>query len=164
MKPKNWMLNRRRALMLLGGARASAVLGTIGGGRAQGAAVCVSQAPSATEGPYWVDENLNRSDIRVDPSTGAVSDGLPLTLSINVQELAAGGCGPLFGAHVDIWHCDAGGVYSDEAANRSVGKKFLRGYQVTDDNGAVQFLTVYPGWYSGRTVHIHVRVRTYSGS
>src|SRR5262249_1673348 len=85
-------------------------------------------------------------------------------LSITVQEVSSSGCNPLAGAQVDIWHCDAAGIYSDEAANNSVGKKFLRGYQLTDDNGTVQFTTIYPGWYSGRTVHIHVRVRTYSGS
>jgi uncharacterized protein (TIGR03437 family) len=71
---------------------------------------------------------------------------------------------PLAGAKVDIWHCDAGGIYSDEAANNSKGKKFLRGYQVSDDTGSVNFITVYPGWYNGRTVHIHVRIRTYDGT
>ena len=71
---------------------------------------------------------------------------------------------PLAGARVDIWHCDAGGTYSDEAQNNSSGKKFLRGYQTTDDSGAVNFTTIYPGWYSGRTVHINFRIRTYSGS
>jgi intradiol ring-cleaving dioxygenase-like protein len=65
---------------------------------------------------------------------------------------------------VDVWHCDAGGLYSDEAANNTVGKKFLRGYQITDANGAVQFTTIYPGWYSGRTIHIHFRIRTFDGS
>jgi uncharacterized protein (TIGR03437 family) len=125
--------------------------------------VCMD-SPTATEGPYWVDEMLNRSDIRVDPTDGSIRPGVPLTLAINVHEVANGSCTPLAGAHVDIWHCDAVGTYSDEAANNSVGKKFLRGYQITDDNGSVQFITVYPGWYNGRTVHIHVRVRTYSNS
>jgi protocatechuate 3,4-dioxygenase beta subunit len=121
-------------------------------------------SPSATEGPYWVDEMLNRSDIRVDPADGSVRPGVLLALSINVHQVTSAGCVPLAGAHVDIWHCDAAGTYSDEAANGSVGKKFLRGYQISDDSGAVQFTTIYPGWYSGRTVHIHVRVRTFSGS
>ena len=77
------------------------------------------------------------------------------------------------GAYIDIWHCDAKGIYSDEptynpgggtgSVNTS-GQKFLRGYQITDDNGQVKFTTIYPGWYSGRTIHIHIRVRTYSGS
>ncbi len=65
------------------------------------------------------------------------------------------------GAIVDIWHCDAAGVYSDatDPGFNTVGKKFLRGYQVTDANGGVQFTTIYPGWYRGRTVHIHFKVR-----
>jgi hypothetical protein len=77
------------------------------------------------------------------------------------------------GALIDTWHCDASGLYSDEAAFNpgggtgtvsTAGQKFLRGYQITDDAGQVKFLTIYPGWYSGRTIHIHVRVRTYSGA
>jgi uncharacterized protein (TIGR03437 family) len=128
------------------------------------AATCVLAAPAQTEGPYWVDEKLNRSDIRIDPSDGTTRPGLPLALSIAVQQLSSTSCGPLTGANIDIWHCDAGGIYSDEAANNSVGKKFLRGYQVTDDTGVVNFTTIYPGWYSGRAVHIHVRIRTYSGT
>src|SRR5262249_49294581 len=74
------------------------------------------------------------------------------------------GCTPASGVQVDIWHCDAGGLYSDEAANGTVGRKFLRGYQITDTSGAVHFTTIYPGWYSGRTIHIHFRIRTFSGS
>ncbi|MDZ8052579.1 MAG: hypothetical protein RMX68_029165 [Aulosira sp. ZfuVER01] len=63
---------------------------------------------------------------------------------------------------MDIWHCDALGVYSDvtDRSFNTVGKKFLRGYQVTDAQGNVQFTTIYPGWYQGRTVHIHFKVRT----
>jgi uncharacterized protein (TIGR03437 family) len=84
-----------------------------------------------------------------------------------------GGCSVLEGAYVDVWHCDAKGIYSDEptynpgggtgAVNTS-GQKFLRGYQITDANGQVKFTTIYPGWYMGRTIHIHFRVRTYSGT
>src|SRR5947199_223313 len=94
-------------------------------------------------------------------------------LSYPLSNAAAGGCAPLAGALIDIWHCDAIGIYSDESAYNpgggtgtvvTTGQKFLRGYQVTDDSGQVKFLTIYPGWYSGRTIHIHVRVRTYSGS
>jgi uncharacterized protein (TIGR03437 family) len=134
--------------------------------------VCVAQTPTVTEGPYWVDEKLFRSDIRTDPSTGVARAGVPLSLTINVQNLS-GGCAALAGAYVDIWHCDAKGIYSDEptynpgggtgSVNTS-GQKFLRGYQITDSNGSVTFTTIYPGWYSGRTVHIHFRVRTYNGS
>ena len=116
--------------------------------------------PELTEGPFFVDEKLNRSDIRPDPSTGAVSEGTPLTLAFRVSSVTAGGCAALAGAMVDVWHCDAQGVYSDVAANNSVGKKFLRGYQVTDASGAATFTTVFPGWYQGRAVHIHFKVRT----
>jgi uncharacterized protein (TIGR03437 family) len=156
-------LNRRRTLALLGGTGAAVLLGQSGAVGAD-AVSCVAGSPQATEGPYWVDEKLNRSDIRTDPSNGSVSSGVPLALTIAVQELSSTGCSVLPGAQVDIWHCDAAGVYSDEAANNSVGRKFLRGYQITDDNGSVEFTTIYPGWYRGRTVHIHVRIRTYSGS
>jgi len=129
---------------------------------ADAASTCLTLAAQQTEGPYWVEENLNRSDIRTDPATGAVRPGVLLTLTINVQEVNT--CAPLAGARVDLWHCDAGGTYSDESVQNSSGKKYLRGYQVTDDSGNVQFTTIYPGWYGGRTVHIHVRVRTYNGS
>jgi uncharacterized protein (TIGR03437 family) len=133
---------------------------------------CVATTPTVTEGPYWVDEKLFRSDIRTDPSTGVARAGIPLTLTINVQNLN-GGCSALVGAYVDVWHCDAKGIYSDEptynpgggtgSVNTS-GQKFLRGYQITDENGQVKFTTIYPGWYMGRTIHIHFRVRTYSGT
>ncbi|MEO8372179.1 MAG: IPT/TIG domain-containing protein [Candidatus Solibacter sp.] len=134
---------------------------------------CVSTTPTVTEGPYWVDEKLFRSDIRTDPSTGVARAGVPLALTINVQNLTFAGCSALVGAYVDIWHCDAKGIYSDEPSYNpgggtgtvvTSGQKFLRGYQITDQNGSVTFTTVYPGWYSSRTIHIHVRVRTYNGS
>jgi len=119
--------------------------------------------PPQTEGPYWVDERLNRSDIRVDPSDGSIEPGVPLQLVVNVLR-ADQDCSPASGVQVDVWHCDAGGLYSDEAANDTVGRKFLRGYQVTDADGAVQFTTIYPGWYRGRTIHIHFRIRTFDGA
>ena len=98
---------------------------------------------------------------------------MPLTLTILVQNLTSGGCSALAGAYVDVWHCDAKGIYSDEASYNpgggtgvvtTTGQKFLRGYQIADANGQVQFTTIYLGWYSGRTIHVHVRVRTYSGA
>jgi protocatechuate 3,4-dioxygenase beta subunit len=119
--------------------------------------------PELTEGPYFVDEKLNRSDIRPDPAGGPAAEGVPLTLGFRVSKVATGGCTALSGATVDVWQCDAAGVYSDVSANRSVGKKFLRGSQVTDGNGAVSFTTVYPGWYMGRAVHIHFKIRTAQG-
>src|SRR5262245_60094075 len=126
-------------------------------------ASCVLTA-SLTEGPYFVDERLLRSDIRADPSTGAISAGTPLDLTFNVARLSGGACTPLTGAYLDVWHCDAAGVYSDESANNSSGRKFLRGYQITDANGLAKFTTVYPGWYSGRAVHIHFKLRLFAGA
>jgi protocatechuate 3,4-dioxygenase beta subunit len=117
-------------------------------------------SPEMTEGPYFVDEMLDRADIRTDPSDGSTSEGVPLVLGINVYQVDGDACSPIEGAHVDVWHCDAGGLYSDVSANNTVGQKFLRGYQLTDANGGVQFTTIYPGWYMGRAVHIHFKVRT----
>jgi protocatechuate 3,4-dioxygenase beta subunit len=119
--------------------------------------------PTETEGPYWVDEMLNRADLALDPTDNSVQIGFPLVLNVTVSQLVDGALVPVPGAYVDVWHCNATGVYSDTAAQNTVGRKFLRGYQVSDDKGFVQYLTVYPGWYSGRTVHIHSRVRIFSG-
>lgn len=113
--------------------------------------------PEMTEGPYFVDEMLNRMDIRTDPSDGSISLGAPLELTFNVSQVSANGCVVLPNAQVDIWHCDAFGVYSD--VENAQGKKFLRGYQTTDANGQAKFVTIYPGWYPGRTVHIHFKIR-----
>jgi protocatechuate 3,4-dioxygenase beta subunit len=117
-----------------------------------------------TEGPYFVDEKLNRSDIRADPVTGVVSAGVPLALTFNVSRVANSACTPLTGAYLDVWHCDAAGIYSDESANGSSGRKFLRGYQITDASGVAQFTTIYPGWYSGRAVHVHFKLRLFAGT
>ncbi|MBW4507558.1 MAG: intradiol ring-cleavage dioxygenase [Scytonematopsis contorta HA4267-MV1] len=119
-------------------------------------------SPEQTEGPYFVDEKLNRSDIRSDPADGSVKEGVPLKLTLRITGVSGTACTPLVGAIVDIWHCDALGVYSDvtDRSFNTVGKKFLRGYQITDANGTVQFSSIYPGWYQGRTVHIHFKVRT----
>ena len=120
--------------------------------------------PQQTEGPYFVDERLTRSDIRTDPSDGTLAEGVPLRLDLRVSQVAANACTPLSGVYVDIWQCDALGNYSDEKDMNGLfdtrGKMFLRGGQITDENGAVQFTTIYPGWYQGRTVHIHFKVRT----
>jgi protocatechuate 3,4-dioxygenase beta subunit len=112
---------------------------------------------------YFVDEDLNRNDIRIDPSDGTTQAGLPLSLGINVSQLVNCAAVPLTGAYVDLWHCNAAGVYSDVAAQNSTGKKYLRGWQATNRQGNVYFLTVYPGWYQGRAVHIHVKIRLFNG-
>lgn len=120
--------------------------------------------PEQTEGPYYVDTQLERSDIRSDPVSGEVKEGVPLTLIINVSQLGELACQPLAGAIVDLWHCDAQGVYygvNDRMLGRDLTQfKFLRGFQRTDEKGVVRFTTIIPGWYSGRTPHIHFKIRT----
>jgi protocatechuate 3,4-dioxygenase beta subunit len=121
-----------------------------------GAATCTATR-EMTEGPYYFDANSIRSDLREDRA------GTALRLAVRVQD--SGRCAPLANAVVDIWHCDAAGLYSGfESASRGNGRgrtdeeTYLRGAQVTNADGIVQFMTVYPGWYRGRTVHIHVKV------
>ena len=119
--------------------------------------------PELTEGPYFVDEMLDRSDIRSDPGGADTREGAELTLTLNVYQVANGGCEPLEGAMVDVWHCDAVGRYSDVDDNTegfdTRGEKWLRGFQTTDAGGSVTFTTIYPGWYQGRATHIHFKVR-----
>lgn len=143
-------------------AASQATTAPVAGAAASAAAVlpaCIVR-PEVTEGPYYVAEELNRIDIRSNPSTGAVSAGALLTLTFNVSQIANNACTPLAGAKVEIWHCDAAGSYSD-VTDRGVstkGQQFLRGYQMTDANGKATFTTIYPGWYQGRAVHIHFKV------
>jgi protocatechuate 3,4-dioxygenase beta subunit len=117
--------------------------------------------PELTEGPYFVDEKLNRADIRTDSKTNAAKAGTPFTLDIGVFQASSSQCLPLANAQVDVWHCDAAGVYSDasDPGFNTKGQNFLRGYQTTDATGRVKFTTIYPGWYQGRAVHIHFKIR-----
>jgi protocatechuate 3,4-dioxygenase beta subunit len=122
--------------------------------------------PEQMEGPYFVEEKLNRSDIRIDTSNKLTKEGAGLYLTFYVSQFSGGSCSPLAGATVDLWHCDASGVYSD-VQDRSFdtrGKNFLRGSQITNKSGIVQFTTIYPGWYPGRTVHIHFKIRAKSSA
>jgi protocatechuate 3,4-dioxygenase beta subunit len=118
--------------------------------------------PQLTEGPYFVDEGLNRADIRTDPTSGTARPGTPLRIAFQVSRSSGGTCSALAGAQVDVWHCDALGTYSDvrDGGFNTVGLKYLRGYQVTDASGLASFTTIYPGWYSGRAVHVHFKIRT----
>jgi protocatechuate 3,4-dioxygenase beta subunit len=111
------------------------------------AATC-SITPEQTEGPFYVDTDQVRRDITED------RDGAPLRLALRVREGST--CTSVSDALVDIWHADAGGVYSGFQSGQ--GETFLRGVQVTDGDGIVQFATIYPGGYQGRTVHIHAKV------
>jgi len=120
--------------------------------------------PELTEGPFFVDERLDRSDITTDPSSGEAVEGVPLTLAMRAYSVQDGACTPLSGATVDVWHCDAEGAYSDVAQNGTEGQQFLRGLQTTDVKGEAVFQTIYPGWYMGRAVHIHFKLRQFDGA
>ena len=152
-------LRRRDALVVLGGLAAGAAWSLACGSKESGGKTKAATAPAApstascvltpqsTEGPYYLPDHLRRRDV-----TGG-RPGLPLVLRLSVQD--ADTCKPIKGAIVEIWHSDAGGVYSGIDDRR----RFLRGYQKSDGRGRVRFQTIYPGWYPGRTPHIHVKVR-----
>jgi protocatechuate 3,4-dioxygenase beta subunit len=177
-------LRRREALagagtLGLGGLIASARLGGVEAEAA--AAVSCVLTPEVTERPYWIDNSLTRRDIR------AGKPGLPLEIVFRVQN--ANTCKPIRNADVEIWHCDAEGIYPgyeslSEDAGTTPGEqpsgtppaggppgggggghqeptddsRYLRGHQKSDEHGKVRFLTVFPGWYRGRTPHIHLKV------
>ena len=158
-------LTRRDSLLGLGGLAAAAlgaggVLAALDGQDAEAASTgpaavasglvtCVL-TPEMTEGPYYLDGDKVRRDIREG------RPGTRLDLATTVVDVST--CKPINGALVDIWHCDAGGTYSGFAQEGTDGKTFMRGIQRTTKSGLATFVTVYPGWYSGRTVHIHVQV------
>jgi protocatechuate 3,4-dioxygenase beta subunit len=114
-----------------------------------GQTVC-TLTPQQTEGPYWFDARQVRRDI---------TEGKPgVSLRIVFQIVSASTCLPIPNAVAEIWHADAAGVYSGYAAQGTTGQTFLRGTQISDANGMVEFQTIYPGWYRGRTTHIHFKV------
>jgi protocatechuate 3,4-dioxygenase beta subunit len=156
-------LRRRELLLALGGVGVAALwqaacgsgnsksgtTGTTAGtaAHAQDAAVSCVLSPEATPGPYYIPNHLTRRDI---------TDGRPgLPLGLHVTVVDAGTCKRIKGADVEIWHADALGVYSGVNGN---SKRFLRGHQKSNSGGRVLFDTIYPGWYMGRTPHIHLKV------
>ena len=147
-------LSRRETLVRAGGLAAvalgtSALTAEAAGRGSQSALACVL-SPEMTEGPYYLPgEKVRRNITEGQP-------GAPLALRLTVLDAAT--CKAVKGAAVDIWHASAAGAYSGEAANGTVGRTYLRGIQRTDANGLALFKTVYPGWYQGRAVHIHVKV------
>jgi protocatechuate 3,4-dioxygenase beta subunit len=158
-----FLLGRRELIVRSAGMMSLLGFGSVLSRNIAEAATSVVLSPQEEEGPYFVEEKLNRSDI-ITNADGSLQPGLPLTLAITVSQSVDGTITPLPNAYVDIWQANASGLYSDEAVESTTGNVFLRGYQVTDAHGHVHFLTIYPGWYSGRTVHIHCRVRLYAGT
>jgi protocatechuate 3,4-dioxygenase beta subunit len=156
------LLTRRQAMALLGASGAA-----LFAARSSAAATtsplpaCVVR-PRQTEGPFFVDGDLDRSDLRIDPRTGAVTPGVPLRLAFRVSRVGASACAALAGAQVHVWHCDAAGNYSSVRDRRApnAGQAFLRGFQRTDAEGTARFVTIYPGWYPGRAVHLHFKTHT----
>lgn len=165
-------MRRREMMALSAGALASAALYGCGAeedeatrSARQGSATtpdCVL-TPEQEEGPFYIDLAQVRRDIVEDRS------GVPLALAVTVVD--SNTCQPIRDAAVDIWHCDALGVYSGVSPEGSATETYLRGIQLTDKNGQADFATIYPGQYPGRTTHIHVKVHiggrqsdgTYSG-
>ena len=154
-------ITRRSSLVKLGGFVAAAVgagglskvadsdaAGEGPAGVASGAVTCVL-TPEQTEGPYYIAGEKVRRNITEGKG------GTPLTLRLKVVNAST--CKPIRGALVDIWHADAGGVYSGFGEGAS-SRTFMRGIQRTNAQGLAIFQTVYPGWYMARTVHIHVKV------
>lgn len=152
-------ISRRASLAKLGGLLAGAA--AAGGwkltedssagpaGVASGAVTCVL-APEPTAGPFFFEGDKVRRNI----TEG--KPGVPLTLRLTVVDVST--CRAIRGALVDVWHCDAAGVYSGASAQGTEDRTFLRGIQRTDAKGVAVFRMIYPGWYRGRTVHIHVQV------
>ncbi len=177
-KPVGRILSRREILALLGGGSAALLIGSgltrLVGAQATGTPTPVPTVnpipdcivrPELTQGPFFIDEMLNRMDIRLDPTDDRIKEGVPLKLVYRVSDVTGGTCGPLAGAQVDVWHCDADGVYSgvQDRSSDTSGQLWLRGYQVTDEAGMATFLTIVPGWYPGRAVHIHFKIRSEDG-
>lgn len=175
-------IGRRRALALLCGGIVAAVAAACGrktatssasttttgataattGAGATSASCSLALDPELTQGPFWLTDHPQASDLVEDRK------GVPLALKLTVVDQA---CRPISGTKIDIWHCDAAGTYAGvgngggppsggggSAATRTSPESWLQGYQVAGDDGTVSFATIYPGWYRGRAVHIHVKV------
>jgi protocatechuate 3,4-dioxygenase beta subunit len=160
--PIGTVLSRREAL----------ALATVSGfgllsGRAmaaRGPMLDIVATPEMTEGPFFIDSKLNRPNLLEGSSRKAVREGTPLLLEIDVYRIENGKAVPLPDAQVDLWHADAAGLYSGQPsqalqAEDTTGEMFLRGWQRTDAKGRARFETIYPGYYRGRTTHIHFKIR-----
>ena len=129
-----------------------------------GGAVQCQAKQETTVGPYPNINPLERRDIRGNTTgTTTPKEGVELTLRMRVLDLD-NGCAPISGAVVDIWQCDAVGVYAGYSAFGTTGQDFCRGYQKTDAQGMVEFLTIFPGSYTGRAIHIHFSIQGNPGN
>lgn len=152
--PRSPTITRRAAISGLAAAPAALALPAKATALAAGPGVCVL-TPESVEGPFYFDPALVRSDI----TEGRAGAALELRLTL----LDAADCKPVPGARLDVWHCDAVGEYSGfdqtAASDRRSGKRatFLRGTQFSGADGVAAFRTIYPGWYPGRTPHIHLK-------
>ena len=153
-------IDRRTAVTVLGSLALGTVATAYGRSPAALAAASCPPTPTQMEGPYYIDRARVRGDITEGKS------GVPLGLALRIVD-ADPSCAPIAKAVVDVWHCDAFGIYSGYAGAPVApthvqpvdDKTFLRGTQATDAAGAARFVTIYPGWYTGRTTHVHVKVR-----
>jgi protocatechuate 3,4-dioxygenase beta subunit len=158
-QPSGIDAGRRRALIGLSGVFIAAMGATSRMTLAQVKPGSCVLTPDAGEGPFYLDPKLIRSDIT------SSQPGAPLQLALQV--VRAGDCATLANARVDVWHADAVGLYSGYekqsgvggiSTKPAVGQQYLRGTQVTDAAGNVQFRTIFPSWYGGRTPHVHFKV------
>jgi protocatechuate 3,4-dioxygenase beta subunit len=139
---------RRQALARFGGAGAAVLLARAISPAGVAAADCIL-TPEVTEGPYWIANHLTRRNIT------EAHQGLALRLAITIVDAST--CAAIRNADVELWHADASGVYSGFGSS-AASQRFLRGHQRADAHGLVVFDTIYPGWYRGRTPHIHMKV------
>jgi protocatechuate 3,4-dioxygenase beta subunit len=185
-------LTRREALAALGGLGLALVAGcsgsssdsasrphrtnpttpsTSGPAASAPAGTTCTLAPEVTQGPFYLTDHPKASNLVQD------RPGRPLALTLTVVDTR---CAPVRDAKVDVWHCDAAGVYGGignntgggpgsgpgggggagdfGAARRGTPDNWLQGYQTTGADGTVRFSTIYPGWYPGRAVHVHMKV------
>jgi protocatechuate 3,4-dioxygenase beta subunit len=167
MTTARFVVTRREALVAAGAAAVAACSPTgtnqSSGANAAAAGPALASAegacvltPQSVEGPFYIDPEHERADIR------AGKRGVPLKVRLKIVEAA--GCTPIAGARIDLWQADAQGIYSgfpgqsDTRQFDTREETFLRGHQPTRADGVAEFMTLWPGWYRGRTAHIHFKV------
>lgn len=160
--------SRREILLLAATSGVVLVAGDALAVFSQQASTGLVASPVLTEGPFFVDEKLKRSSLMGETQRSSVVKGAPLRIKVKVVKLVGSEYKPFQDAQVDLWHSDTLGVYSDVDApmNRenTAGENWLRGYQLTDKSGDAIFDTIVPGWYMGRALHIHFKVRKHDAT